>query len=580
MNKLYTVFLSLMMVGTMSAQVDVTLEVDMNNQTVDDMLGVHIAGNFGATNPSYTEWNPGNNPDPIVLTDDDLDGVYSVTLQLVPGTYEFKYVNGNDWPMAEDVPNACRYNPTGDANRYLTIGQEAITYRVCYSECADCGMEAVRFRVDMTQYPNPIPPVGVHVAGTFQLPQVFTPDQNPMEDYDEDGIWDLLFTYNPGDYEEIPTSFEYKYIVGNQWFNPSENAITSDCGTQDGGNRVVELTSPSTITPNFCYDSCNLCVAASNITFQVDMSNIDSPDGAYIAGVFQGWSGNGSPMNDIGGGLYEMVFPLQPGVYEYKFLNGPNGWENVPSECAFNQNRQILVEEGIDQIITYCFEQCGDQCVVDPDPEDITFRVDMSNVDMISADGIYVMGVFTEPLWQAGAIVMSDADNDMIYEATVTVSGSAEFQYKYTNGDPYPDGSIDGAVEEIGDFETLGCGVPNGIGGFNRIYTRDGSGAVLDIVCYNFCTALCEVSVNEIEERIRFTAYPNPADEDINVTFEDIATVQSIQLMNQLGKELIFISGNNISADCNMDISHLPSGVYTLRVNTSQGDVAKLIIKK
>ena len=51
-------------------------------------------------------------------------------------------------------------------------------------------------------------------------------------------------------------------------------------------------------------------------------------------------------------------------------------------------------------------------------------------------------------------------------------------------------------------------------------------------------------------------------------------------VMDQLGKELIFVSGSNITADNNMIISHLSSGIYNLRVNTSQGDVTKLIIKK
>lgn len=568
------------MVGAVNAQVDVTLEVDMNSQTVDDMLGVHVAGNFGATNPAYTEWNPGNADDPIVLTDDDMDGVYSVTLQLVPGTYQFKYVNGNDWPMAEDVPNACRYNPAGDANRYLTVGEEAMTYRVCFSECADCGMEAVRFRVDMTQYTDPISPVGVHVAGTFQLPDPFIPGQNPMEDYDDDGIWDLLYAYNPADYDEVPTSFNYKYIVGNQWVNPNENAITADCGTMDGGDRVVELTSPATITPAYCYNSCNLCVAASNVTFRVDMSNVDSPDGAYIAGAFQGWNDSGTPMEDPDmDEVYEIVIPLQPGDYQYKFLNGPGGWEEgIPGDCSSAGNRIVTVEEGVDQTVEFCFLQCDAVCVPDPDPEDITFRVNTNDI-VVSADGVYLITAVTTPAWQAGATQMSDPDDDGVYEATLNISGGANIEYKFTNGDPFPGGVEDLTVEENHDFDTDGCGVATPLGGFNRTYVRDGMGAVLDVVCYNSCVD-CDTNVDEIEARIGFTAYPNPAQDVLKVTFDDITTVESIQLMNQLGQELKFVNGNDVNAANSMDISYLSSGVYTLRVNTSQGAVTKLIIKK
>ncbi|NQX93168.1 MAG: hypothetical protein HRT74_13780, partial [Flavobacteriales bacterium] len=79
MKKLYILLIAVMFSAMTYAQVDITFEVDMNNETVDGM--VHIAGDFGA---DYPVWQP----DGIPMADEDMDGVYSVTLSLMPGTYQ------------------------------------------------------------------------------------------------------------------------------------------------------------------------------------------------------------------------------------------------------------------------------------------------------------------------------------------------------------------------------------------------------------------------------------------------------------------------------------------------------------
>lgn len=57
-----------------------------------------LAGNFNS-------WNPANKD--YLLKDEDGDGIYSITLQLAPGTYQYKFVIDGTWtkdpysPMAE-----------------------------------------------------------------------------------------------------------------------------------------------------------------------------------------------------------------------------------------------------------------------------------------------------------------------------------------------------------------------------------------------------------------------------------------------------------------------------------------------
>ena len=97
MNKMISKIFSFIFVVNFLSASQVTLHVDMNGQTVS-ANGVHVAGNFGDydydntfENPAYPNWDPAG----IALTDDDSDGVYSVTLDLVPGTIEYKFINGN-----------------------------------------------------------------------------------------------------------------------------------------------------------------------------------------------------------------------------------------------------------------------------------------------------------------------------------------------------------------------------------------------------------------------------------------------------------------------------------------------------
>ena len=99
MKKFYLTMMCLSLAVWSSAQVNVTFEVDLNGAAPSDN-GVHIAGNFNDVNydgtpenAAYENWSPSA----IALSDDDMDGVYSVTLQLIAERYEFKFINGNSF---------------------------------------------------------------------------------------------------------------------------------------------------------------------------------------------------------------------------------------------------------------------------------------------------------------------------------------------------------------------------------------------------------------------------------------------------------------------------------------------------
>ena len=102
-----------MLASLVHAQVAVTLQVDMNEQTVSPD-GVHVAGGF-------QWWDPMATP----LADDDMDGIWAVTLDLEPGTHEYKFINGASWDVVEDVPPTCQVEVAGNDNRFIVIEEGA-----------------------------------------------------------------------------------------------------------------------------------------------------------------------------------------------------------------------------------------------------------------------------------------------------------------------------------------------------------------------------------------------------------------------------------------------------------------------
>ena len=89
---------------------------------------------------------------------------------------------------------------------------------------------------------------------------------------------------------------------------------------------------------------------------------------------------------------------------------------------------------------------------------------------------------------------MNDDDGDGIWTATANISGAATFAYKFNNGAPVVEDVAVYDGEESGDFAAQGCGVDNGVGGFNRTHERSGVAETLDVVCFNSCQACTNAS--------------------------------------------------------------------------------------
>lgn len=111
---------------------------------------------------------------------------------------------------------------------------------------------------------------------------------------------------------------------------------------------------------------------AVEVTFQVDMSleEVD-PAGVFLAGSFSNFS-NMPMADDDEDGVYELTIPLPvDSDQEYKFKNGPDGWENVDTSlgeiCAGGDfgNRLLTVGSEDMTLDAVCFGYCVACAVVD-----------------------------------------------------------------------------------------------------------------------------------------------------------------------------------------------------------------------
>ena len=117
--------------------IDVTFQVNMLNEEPSSN-GVYISGDF-------QNWEPGS----ILMSDENDDGIYSVTLSLkANSSYQYKFINGNEWGMDETVFGDC-----GVGNRVLnTLENDTIIDPVCFNSCNNCTAISQSTQLEQTVY--------------------------------------------------------------------------------------------------------------------------------------------------------------------------------------------------------------------------------------------------------------------------------------------------------------------------------------------------------------------------------------------------------------------------------------------
>lgn len=463
-------FLSLFFSAAFSMHaVSLTLRVNMANETISPQ-GVFVAGSFQG-------WNSTSSP-----MIEETPGIYAFTIDVVEGTYAFKFINGSTW---ENFTGTCLVNDgSGNFNRSVTVASEAIDQGpVCFNSCSDCDpiinpteTNMITFIVNMSN--QVVSAQGVHIAGNFQG---WSPSSTEMESIGN-GLYSITLELDEW------ANLSYKFINGNDW--PQQEVVPSSCGLPDGFggyNRITETgTYDITIGP-ICFGECADCEVIVEPTFvtmlfQVDMSNETvSPQGVHVAGNFQGWNPNGTVMTDLGGGIYELTYQVEANsTVEFKFINGSN-WtdqEIVPETCGVDDGNggfKRTFEVGDENTVfgPVCFGECS-TCST-PIQVMVLLQVDMSNTT-VAAEGVQVVGNFNN--WDLTANPMSDSGNG-IYQALIFVDSDQTLNYKFVNGQEWT-----GA-----EYVPVECGQDDGSGNLNRFIEVAQETITLDPVCFSSCSS-------------------------------------------------------------------------------------------
>ena len=348
------------------------------------------------------------------LSDDDQDGVYSISVCIPAGDVEYKYMVDN-WASQENliddaqsggacaaVTDAATY-----ANRLTAAGS---TTNDTYGSCLTCDEQAaaalgctdddatnysatastddgsclynVTFQVDMSQA-GLAPGDVAYINGTFNG---WCGTCNPLDDTDGDGVWTATLPLPPG-------VAEYKFTI-NGWDAQEELGVGAACdyNPADGyANRGFEVVDAPLTLPLVCYNSCTECTediqgcmdsAASNynadatvagicqyaVTFRVDMGNFGGTFGVVnVNGSFNGWCGACNPMTAVGDDIYEVTLNISADTIEYKFTL--DGWsqqeEFTPGGACTSTidgftNRSLVVDSPQD-LAAVCWNSC-DAC--------------------------------------------------------------------------------------------------------------------------------------------------------------------------------------------------------------------------
>ncbi len=225
------------------------------------------------------------------------------------------------------------------------------------------------------------------------------------------------------------------------------------------------------------------CMAVPDVevSFLVDMSQetVD-PAGVYLGYNIEGEAAAFLPLTDQGNGLYggSLTVPATTEI-AYVYVNGITeaGIEVVP-DCGPATTVQVdsvtfarYIYAGIagadaDKV---CYGKCTRCQTI------VTFRVNMSQ-KTIPATGVHIAGNFQG--YDPGSTPLTEIGGN-IYAYSIAAAPGDTLLYKFINGNTFNDDER--AI-------TAECGLPNGFGGFNRIYVVPNEDAViLPAVCFDSC---------------------------------------------------------------------------------------------
>ena len=228
---------------------EVTFNVDTNNVIVGDR-GMYLGdGIFGGS-------------DAVAMSDDDGDGIWTVTVTLSEGTtgnYAFfkNPGDGGDWGTKENLEGLSCADTANYNNRILDPVTADTTINYCFATCdASCGTVVrhdVTFNVDTADIT--VGETGMFLGGGI----MGGANAFAMSDTDGDGVYSVTVSVPEG------TSGNYVFLNGStaHWnYDGKEDLTGQACADGQYNDRLLDaVTGPTTIS--YCFATCEVsCTTA------------------------------------------------------------------------------------------------------------------------------------------------------------------------------------------------------------------------------------------------------------------------------------------------------------------------------
>ena len=437
----------------------VTFNVDASHIDVDAENGIRIFG--------LISWSSG---DAISMSDDDGDGVFSATVDLTAGDYQFKYRNGWDYENVEG--QTCASESGGYWNRDLSVVDSGFELSAsCFGACEACNSgctDPAATNYDETANVD---------DGSCEYPQV-DPDNIFFSEYGEgSGYNKYLEIYNASDAEVDLANYQRVNCSNGcddwEYYTPFADGATVAAGD-------VYVVCDSGVGEDFPVAECD---EQGALYF-----NGDDMQGIYhtasattidVIGEFGDDPGSGWEVAGVNNGTKDHSI-----VRDISVTTGNTDWASSSASewLVFDQNTWTFIGSHPHDFASTCddeeacntgeegdcvYADAGFDCDGNPIVS-VTFNVDMSQ-QTVDTEG-YGLDLFLD-----GWHDMVDEDGDGIHSVTLSLTGNSTYTYKFKNGDEW----------EV-NFNDLGCGAGDDYG--NRLLELGDADVDLPNVCFNSCS--------------------------------------------------------------------------------------------
>jgi cyclomaltodextrinase len=298
---------------------------------------VYLAGEFNNWNPSAQR-----------MTDDDGDGVYTTTVQLAPGRYQYKFVVDGTWFHDPDNPESVD-DGYGGQNSVIQVGAgggaaPAPAKPAAPATAAGGGKVAVTF-----SYAAGAGAREVYLAGEFNG---WNATGRRLEGPDGDGVFTTVV-------ELVPGQYQYKFVVDGTWHQDPANPLGTDDGF-GGQNSVVKVKAGvaemNAAESEAAAGGAGGGAGGAAVGDATGMRSVEfrytpvisGVQNVFLAGTFNDWNDAQTRMTDPDrDGTYTTTLLLAPGTYQYKFVVDGQ-WQQDPNnpegtDDGFGGQNSVLV---------------------------------------------------------------------------------------------------------------------------------------------------------------------------------------------------------------------------------------------